>query len=177
MNRDQAIALMIQLEGGYVNNPADPGGATKYGITQRTLDTVRGPSFPVVLPATVADLTQSEAAYIYRAIDWDKIHGDELPGALAPLVLNVAVNMGEPEAVKLLQECLGFVNPTGFMGSETLGRVHGWHSSYQPGQTLAEEYCAHVGARYAGFDVREHTFELGWFRRLFRVYTLALGLS
>lgn len=177
MNRDQAIGLMIRLEGGFVDNPRDPGGATNHGITQTTLDAVRGRDLVPGLPLKVRDLTPDQAAAVYRTVEWAEIHGDELPATLAPLVLNTAVNMGEPEAVKLLQECLGFVNPTGFLGPETLGRVHGWRSPYLPEQTLAEEYAAHVGVRYASLYAREGTFELGWLRRLFRVYTLALGLS
>jgi lysozyme family protein len=66
MNRDDAIALMLRVEGGEVNAAGDPGGHTKYGITQRTLDAVRGLAFPIVLPANVADLLPGEAAYIYR---------------------------------------------------------------------------------------------------------------
>lgn len=176
MNRDQAIGLMIQLEGGYSDNPEDPGGATKYGITQHTLDAVRGRDLVPGLPAKVSDLTPEQAAAIYRTTDWAEIHGDELPATLAPLVLNVAVNMGEPEAVKLLQETLGFVAPDGVIGPATLGRVHTWRSSYLPAQTLAEEYAARVGVRYASLYYREGAFELGWLRRLLRVYTLALAL-
>lgn len=176
MNREQAIALQIRLEGGYSDDPNDPGGATKYGITQTTLDAVRGRDLVAGLPAKVRDLTPDQAAAIYRTTDWAEIRGDELPETLAPLVLNVAVNMGEPEAVKLLQECLGFVNPDGIMGPATLGRVHVWRSFYLPTQTLAEEYAARVGVRYASLYAHEAGFELGWLRRLFRVYTLSLGL-
>jgi len=174
MNRDQAIGLMIRLEGGYSNNPADPGGATKYGITQRTLDAVRS-KIALQLPASVFNLTEDQAYVIYRAVDWDVIQGDALPSTLAPLVLNAAVNMGEPEAVRLLQECLG-VHQDGLVGPGTLAAVKAWRSSYMEQQTLAEEYAAHVGVRYASLNGREAQFELGWIRRLLRVYTLALGL-
>lgn len=175
MNRDQAIALMIQLEGGYANVKGDPGGRTKYGITQATLNQLRsaGGFAQENLPSDVADLHEDDAALIYRAVDWDVIHGDELPGALAPLVLNAAVNMGEPTAVALLHECLGLHG--GIVGAETLAAVKTWHSSYLPGQTLAEEFAAHVGVKYASLYAKEGQFELGWLRRLFRVYTLAVS--
>lgn len=173
MNRDQAIGLMIRMEGGYVNNPADPGGATKYGITQRTLDSLQGKLSG--LPASVADLTPDNARAIYAAVDWAHIHGDELPGALPALMLNAAVNQGEPTAVILLQECVGITHPTGYLGPETLAMVKSWRSRYLPEQTLAEEFAAHVGVKYASLYAREGQFELGWMRRLFRVYTLALS--
>src|SRR5215469_14949861 len=104
MNRDTTIGLMIRLEGGYVNRADDPGHATKFGITQATLDSLQGKPLPAVLPKNVHDLTEDNAYVIYRAVDWEQIHGDELPNALAPLVLNASVNCGEPTAVMMLQQ-------------------------------------------------------------------------
>lgn len=171
MNRDQAITLMIQLEGGYANVKGDPGGRTKYGITQATLAVER--LVDGSLPTDVLDLTTEQAVSIYRRVDWDEFHGDDLPGVLSPLVLNQAVNMGEQTAVGLLQECVG-VPVDHVMGSHTLEAVKAWRSSYMPGQTLAEEYAAHAGVKYASLYAKEGQFELGWLRRLFRVYTLAV---
>lgn len=170
MNRDAAIALMLQLEGGEANVQGDPGGHTKYGITQATLDGLRAPAY--ALPDNVADLSAAQAAGIYRNTDWTQIEGDALPPTLAPLVLNTAVNMGEPRAIKLLQATVG-VTVDGIMGPATLYAVRVWRSRYQPGQTIAEEYCSHVAARYAALNDNLSQFEVGWFRRLFRVYTLA----
>ncbi len=173
MTRDEAIALMIRLEGGESNLKGDPGGHTKFGITQATLTSLRTKQ-SVVLPLDVADLLPGDAAYIYRSVDWALIRGDELPHALAPLVLNSAVNQGEPTAIALLQECVGV--PVDFlMGPKTLEAVQAWRSPYMPEQTLAEEYAAHVGVKYASLYAREGQFELGWLRRLLRVYTLAVS--
>lgn len=174
MNRDASIELMIRLEGGYSNNPGDPGGRTKYGITQRTLDSLQHRALPCVLPTDVSQLTPDQAHVIYQAVDWADIHGDDLPGALAPLMLNAAVNMGEPTAIGMLQDCVN-VPRDAVMGPRTLAAVHGWHSPYMPEQTLAEEFCAHVGTHYAALNAQEGQFELGWFRRLMRVYTLAVS--
>jgi len=174
MNRDQAILLMIRLEGGYANVSGDPGGATKYGITQATLNSLQGKALPAVLPTNVAQLTEDQAAVIYRAVDWAQIHGDELPGALAALMLNSAVNQGEPTAVLMLQNTLG-VHADGVIGPATLAAVKTWRSAYLPDQTLAEEFVAHVAAHYAALYATEGKFELGWFRRLLRVYTLAVA--
>lgn len=174
MNRDQCIGLMIKLEGGEANLKGDPGGHTKYGITQATLTGLQGKNVGAVLPLNVAQLTEDNAYVIYRAVDWALIHGDDLPGALAPLVLNSAVNQGEPTAVALLQECVKV--PVDFrMGPQTLAAVKAWRSPYLPEQTLAEEYAAHVGVKYASLYAKEGQFELGWLRRLFRVYTLAVS--
>jgi lysozyme family protein len=174
MNRAQSIELMIRLEGGYSNNPGDPGGRTKYGITQRTLDSLQGKALPCVLPKDVADLNPDQAEIIYGTVQWAQIHGDDLPGALAPLMLNAAVNQGEPTAIGMLQDCLG-VPRDAVMGPRTLAAVAGWHSPYMPEQSLAEEFAARVGVHYATLNAKEGQYELGWFRRLMRVYTLAVS--
>lgn len=176
MTRDQAIALMLLMEGGEANIKGDPGGHTKYGITQATLDAVRL-KMPGMLLANVADLLAPQAAAIYRTVHWAVIRGDELPSTLAPLVLNAAVNMGEPRAIMLLQDAVG-VKADGLIGPATLYAVRAWRSRYMPDQSLAEEFAAHAAARYAVLDNANGNlsqFELGWFRRLFRVYTLAVS--
>lgn len=174
MTRDEAIALMIRLEGGESNVQGDPGGHTKYGITQTTLDSVTTRGLLKGLPANVADLSADQAALIYKTVQWTAIRGDELPPTLAPLVLNAAVNMGEPRAIMLLQETVGVAADASF-GPGTLYAVHAWRSRYDPEQSLAEEYAAHVAVRYASLYAHLGQFELGWYRRLLRVYTLALG--
>lgn len=176
MNRDTAIALMLRVEGGEANLVGDPGGHTKYGITQRTLDAVRGVMTDAegpALPASVGDLTPEQATAIYRQVQWVHIRGNDLAPVLAVLVLNVAVNMGEPRAIMLLQEAVG-VTADGAFGTATLAAVEAWKSAYMPEQTLAEEFAAHCAVRYAKLNATEGQFELGWMRRLFRVYTLAV---
>jgi lysozyme family protein len=176
MNRDAAIALMLRVEGGEANLKGDPGGHTKYGITQTTLDAVRGAMTDAedpVWPASVGDLTPHQATRIYQGVQWVHIRGNDLDPALAVLMLNAAVNMGEPRAIMLLQEAVGVQTITGFFGNLTLTAVQSWKSSYMPEQTLAQEFAAHVARRYAILNAAEAQFELGWFRRLFLVYTLA----
>lgn len=172
MNRDAAIALMLQLEGGYVNDPRDPGGATNFGITQSTLDSVRS-KIARQLPADVHELTEDQATLIYQTVQWHDIAGDSLPPALACVLLNSAVNQGTGTAVELLQT-VAKVPVDGVMGPATAAAVHRWSSVYDPRQNMAEEFCAHVAAHYARLDSKEDGFELGWYRRLFRVYTLAV---
>lgn len=171
MNREAAIALMIRLEGGEVNAVGDPGGHTKYGIIQRTLDAVR----PTIegLPANVADLTEYDAAEIYRGVQWVHIRGNDLAPPLACLVLNAAVNLGEPRAIMLLQKACG-IPVDGSFGAQTLNAVNAWRSKYQPDQTLAQEYAVQVAVWYASLYGRLGQFEVGWLRRLFLVYHLAV---
>lgn len=174
MTRDQAIDLMIRLEGGYANLKGDPGGCTKYGITQRTLDSLQTRPLPTKLPKNVAALTPDQATVIYRSIQWYEIHGDSLPGPLACLMLNAAVNMGETTAIDLLHELLGLTGT--IVGAQTLNAITQWHSPYMPEQTIAEEFAARCAVHYAVLEGKEGQFELGWMRRLFRVYTLAVSV-
>lgn len=176
MNRDAAISLMLLLEGGEANLAGDPGGHTKYGITQRTLDAVRGVMTDAEdpeLPANVGDLTPEQATAIYRQVQWVHIRGNDLAPPLACLMLNAAVNMGEPRAIMLLQQACD-IPADGAFGTQTLNAVSAWRSRYMPGQTLAEEFAARCAGRYATLNGAEGQFELGWMRRLFRVYTLAV---
>lgn len=79
----RCIEFVLAEEGGTVNDPHDPGGLTKYGISQR--------SYPDV---DILRLTLDDATAIYRRDYWDKIRGDELPAGIDLLVFDSAVNQG-----------------------------------------------------------------------------------
>lgn len=176
ITREDAIAIVLKMEGGYANVPGDPGGCTKYGITQATLNSFQ--HLPTIAgsltPTDVKYLTDIQAAWIYRTVNWVQIRGDDLPAPLACLLLNASINMGQTRAVTMLQEIVG-PNIDGIMGGLTVLAVKGWRSAYMPEQSIAEEYAAYCAVRYAELNGPEGKFELGWFRRLFRVYTLAVS--
>lgn len=104
------------FEGGYVNDPQDPGGATKYGISTPTLSAHLGRP---ATPDDVRNLSSETANSILLTNYWNKIRGDDLPGGL-DLALGDAVvmsNMGT--MVRLLQGILG-VEQDGFVGPRTI---------------------------------------------------------
>lgn len=113
---DRALALVLKHEGGYVDHPADPGGATNLGVTQATLTAHRARP---VTKAEVRALTRAEAAAIYRRRYWDVVRGDELPPGLDLAVFDLAVNSGPGRAAKILQRALG-VPQDGAIGPVTL---------------------------------------------------------
>lgn len=166
MTRDDIISFVIGIEGGYVNNPTDPGGATNFGVTQRYLDRARANGF-TSFPASVADLTMAQAAALYQADEWAAIHGDQLPPALALLAFDTAVNEGPGRAVLILQQSLG-VTADGVLGPGTLA------AAASAGAKVCAEYAARRGVAYAQLDATEGQFELGWMRRLVKVYTQAI---
>lgn len=107
---DQAVAFVLhdQIEGGYVNDPRDPGGETKFGISKR--------SYP---KEDIKNLTRDRAIEIYKRDFWDSNRCDELPPKLAIAMFDAAVNQGAGAARPLLQRTLG-VNADGIIGPITL---------------------------------------------------------
>lgn len=170
MTRDQAIALVIYLEGGLVENPADPGGRTNMGVTQRYLDARRAAAVGAPmwsrLPCKVDDLTVAQVTGLYQTDQWRAVRGDDIPAPLALLAFDAAVNQGPGHAVSMLQEAVK-LPADGIMGPATILRVN----AAAP-LVLAQEYAARRAARYAG---GKDQFKLGWMRRLFAVYTAAIS--
>jgi lysozyme family protein len=98
---------LLKHEGGFVNDPKDPGGATNKGVTIRTFGEC---SQRLLNIAPTLDnlraLTDAQAATIYKALYWDKVHGDEIAlQPLANIVFDFQVNSGA-NASKLLQRVL-----------------------------------------------------------------------
>lgn len=96
MGFESALAVTLKFEGGYANHPADPGGATMKGITQRVYDAwllKKG------LPACdVRDIPDKDVADIYRAEYWQRAKCDVLPDPLATFHFDAAVNHGPARA-------------------------------------------------------------------------------
>jgi lysozyme family protein len=113
---EASVARVLAVEGGYVEHRADPGGATKHGITRFRLAQYRGRP---VTKREVRALTKSEAVKIYKAVYWDALKADELPPGLDHALFDFAVHSGVPRAVRALQRALG-VPDDGRMGPATL---------------------------------------------------------
>ena len=112
MNFDQAFHQLLGHEGSFVDHPADPGGATCWGITERV---ARANGYTGPMRALPVDL----AKRIYRASYWDAVRADELPTAVRYSVFDAAVNSGVSQSVKWLQRALG-VSDDGAIGPKTL---------------------------------------------------------
>jgi lysozyme family protein len=119
MERNFAAALkhVLAHEGGYVNHPDDPGGATNKGITIATFRRYVDPT------GTVDDLkriTAQQVATVYRKQYWDAVKGDQLPDGVDYAVFDFAVNSGPSRAAKYLQRVVG-VPLDGKIGPKTIG--------------------------------------------------------
>lgn len=112
MNIEQALKLLLRHEGGYVDHPSDPGGATNYGITERV---ARQHGYT----GHMRDLPLQVAIEIYRKDYWSMIKADQLPGALRFHAFDAAVNSGHVQAIKWLQRAAG-VKDDGIVGPITI---------------------------------------------------------
>ncbi|MCH9838000.1 hypothetical protein K0U83_20225, partial [bacterium] len=83
VDAQSAIGRVLGREGGFVDDPVDRGGKTKFGISQR--------AYPKL---DIANLTEQQAAAIYKRDYWDAINADSLPEGIRELAFDAAVNQG-----------------------------------------------------------------------------------
>lgn len=163
-----ALAAVLVHEGGYSNHPKDPGGATMWGITQRTYDAYRKGLGKKT--QTVKNLSVQERAAIYKKNYWDAIKGDQLPAGVDYTVFDGAVNSGVSQSVKWLQRSLGAaytVAVDGIIGVATLAAL----KSVGDMDALVARICA---ARLAFMKALKtwKTFKNGWSSRVAQVKKL-----
>ena len=145
---DQAFEKLIGHEGGYVNNPKDPGGETKYGISKR--------AYPDV---DIASLTLEQAKALYRRDYWDRAQCDKLHPVLAFQVFDAAVNSGIGQSIRFLQRAVG-VADDGAIGPMTMAAIQRRDSA---------ELVARFNAERLEFMTKLttwDTFGRGWARRI-----------
>lgn len=170
---DVAVAIVLLHEGGYSNDPDDPGKETNLGITAATLDLAKRLA---IVPSDVAvrGLSVDQAKAIYRMLYWDEIHGDLLPAQLALCLFDAAVNQGVSAAVSLLQDSLHVV-VDGVMGHETIQAAQRRADS-----EMVERFMASRAARYADTAARRPIllkYRAGWLKRCFAVARAAVRLE
>ncbi len=153
------LAFTLQAEGGYVDDPADPGGATNRGITLATYrQWSDDPDFGI---AQIQDMTERTARAIYRSLYWNPLRADALPAGVDLSVFDMGVNGGIWGSARLLQRALGFSGDEldGSIGPQTLGAA-----AKCDARTLVDDLADQQTAYYrslADFD----TFGAGWLNR------------
>jgi len=113
-NFDRAFDALLGNEGGYVNNPKDPGGETNFGIT---VAVARAYGYS----GSMREMPLATAKAIYRTQYWPK-QFDEMPYAVAFQMFDGAVNSGLAQSVKWLQRALA-VKDDGTIGSLTMAAL------------------------------------------------------
>lgn len=165
---EECLPLVLVHEGGYVNHPKDPGGATNKGVTQKTYDAWNDRAGKT--RRSVKHITEDELRAIYRMQYWDKVSADELPVGLDYAVFDFAVNSGPSRGAKFLQRAVG-VPDDGIIGAQTLAAVKKFET-----QGLIRSIC---DARLAWLKRLKHwpTFGKGWTRRVNEVKGAAQAMA
>ena len=157
VNFDEIIEVVLHHEGGYVNDPKDPGGETNFGIAKR--------SHPDV---DIKNLTKDGAKEIYKEHYWDKNKVESLSEELRHIYFDMCVNFGRRGAVKVLQQAANSKNRNkikvdGGMGPNTLNAIQ---------KISLDRVRAYRVLRFANIVIdkpNQEKFWLGWFRRALEV--------
>ncbi len=112
----QVQAVTAKWEGGWSDHPADPGGKTMYGLTDRVWQAyLREKGEP---PSPVRSATKEQVEDLFKSQYWDAVGGDSLPPGIDLAVYDFAIQSGQTRAVRHLQAALG-IKQDGMVGHVT----------------------------------------------------------
>ena len=147
------VMQVLNHEGGYVNDPQDPGGETKFGISKR--------AYPNV---DIKNLSRKQAIKIYYDDYWIKTGVVFLPKKLRQIYFDMTVNMGRSRATKILQETCNNKNKQQIAVDGKLGKMTAKASEFVEPERLKSFRVKY----YADLVNRKPTLKkywFGWYRR------------
>ena len=155
---DEIIEVVLEHEGGYVNDPKDPGGETNFGIAKR--------SHPDV---DIKNLTKEGAKEIYKEVYWHKNKVESLPEELWHIYFDMCVNQGKSRAVKIIQRAVngkgGSLTVDGGMGPMTIAAIGKSRVELDRVRAYRVKYYADLVTRKPDLE----RFYFGWFKRALEV--------
>lgn len=113
---EKALSLLLKQEGGFSNDPHDPGGMTNLGVTEVNWIMWKQRE---VTEDEMRSLTPEAVAPFYRVRYWNPLRCDDLPAGLDVLVFDFGVNAGCKQSARTLQRCVG-TTPDGAVGPLTI---------------------------------------------------------
>ena len=153
---DEIIEVVLEHEGGYVNDPDDPGGETNFGIAKR--------SHPDV---DIKNLTKEGAKEIYKEVYWDKNKVEKVPEQLRHIYFDMCVNMGRKRAGRIVQRAANNKGHNlvvdGVLGPVTLGKIS--NVELERVRAFRVKYYADLVTKKPDLE----KFYFGWFRRSLEV--------
>lgn len=156
MNFNQCFDKVIGHEGGYINDPKDPGGETNWGISKR--------AYPHL---DIKKLTKADAKKIYYMDYWLKAGCNLLPSELSYPVFDAAVNQGIKSAIIFLQKSIGS-DPDGLIGENTRNKINQIARNPEKLQKVKRDMLTERTLQYTktkNFD----RYGRGWIRRVLDV--------
>lgn len=163
-NFQACLAFVLHEEGGYSDNPKDPGGITNLGVTLRTWQAWVGHS---VTAHDMAALTPAAVTPLYLARYWDAVKGDALPAGLDLCLFDSSVNQGPGTAAQILQGVLSLPKD-GIIGPHALAAL--------AGGAPIDAFCTARETAYRA-DKDFPTFGKGWLARVAACQKLASGMA
>ena len=156
-NWEAAIAFVLAREGGYSNDPQDPGGETNFGISKK--------AYPNL---DIKNLTVDQAKAIYQKDYWQVCKCDELASPFDMATFDCAVNQGTGKAIRLLQIALG-IDVDGKVGDKTISATF----KVTPG--IFRKMMAERIAEYVRLIISKpalNVFSINWVYRVLALYDL-----
>ena len=166
-NWDKCFQLVLKNEGGFVNNPKDPGGMTNLGVTKAVWEAYVGRT---VDEAEMRALTPDMVKPLYKKNYWDKIKGDDLPDGVDYAAYDLAVNSGTGRAAKYLQQIAG-VPVDGVLGPQSMDAI----KACNPEETV--DAICDMRLDFLQKLPTWETFGKGWGRRVQEVKAASLEMA
>jgi len=158
-NWETAFQMVLNHEGGFVNNPKDPGGMTNLGVTKKVWEEFVGRE---VDEREMRALTPDAVKPLYKKNYWDKIKGDQLPSGVDYAAYDLAVNSGVGRAAKYLQQIAG-VPADGLIGPQSIEAINAC-----PAEEVVDALCD-MRLDFLKRLPTWNTFGKGWERRVVEV--------
>jgi len=167
-NFHSCLGFTLQQEGGWANNPNDPGGCTMEGVTLATYQSFKGDT--TLTCSDLQGISSDEVSDIYEKDYWKPVNGDNLPVGVDLMVWDMAVNAGVGGSAKLLQAAIG-VTVDGGIGPQTMAAV----MAIDP-VTLINGLADRQASYYKSLPAFKY-FGTGWLNRVNARHAMALTMA
>ena len=170
---DEIIEVVLEHEGGYVDDPDDRGGATNWGVTQAVYENFVGYKCD---KEEIKNMDEETAKEIYHEKFWKPSRADKLPAEVRETYFDMVVNHGQGGAVKILQQACNnkrkpdnYIDVDGGIGPNTIRaakNLKNWEL-----QVERSGYYWNLvfkGSKYAQ-RTSQVKFIRGWIRRCFKL--------
>lgn len=163
---EEAVNFVLANEGGYVNNPNDPGGETNFGISQKFLEKYN---------RAAKKITKEEAIFVYKKFFWEDVGYESIEEQkICNYIFDMAVNHGKTQAIKITQRALwpyfsgnlAYIVDDGILGSRTMLEIN--HQGINLKYTLQSERAGFYRLLVA-LEPSRKEFLNGWLNRCYRI--------